>query len=74
MADTLTTEASDEATRWRKPAKPRTSWLLTIVCLLLAAYFLLPLFWLVVASTKSNDDLFSSFGSPPRAASTCAGW
>ena len=30
--------------------------------LLLAAYFLLPLFWLVVASTKSNDDLFSTFG------------
>jgi ABC-type glycerol-3-phosphate transport system permease component len=25
-------------------------------------YFLLPLFWLVVASTKSNADLFSSFG------------
>jgi multiple sugar transport system permease protein len=25
-------------------------------------YFLFPLFWLVVASTKSNDDLFSSFG------------
>ena len=63
MADTLTTtQVSDEATRWRKPAKQRTSWLLTIVCLLLAAYFLLPLFWLVVASTKSNDDLFSSFG------------
>ncbi len=26
------------------------------------AYFLLPLFWLVVASTKSAGDLFSSFG------------
>ena len=61
MADTLTTtQVSDEATRWRKPAKQRTSWLLTVICLLLAAYFLLPLFWLVVASTKSNDDLFST--------------
>jgi multiple sugar transport system permease protein len=62
VADTLTTQLNDEAPPWRKPAKPRTSWLLTVVCLLLAAYFLLPLFWLVVASTKSNDDLFSSFG------------
>ena len=63
MADTVTTtQASDEAPRWRKPAKQRTSWLLTVICLLLAAYFLLPLFWLVVASTKTNDDLFSSFG------------
>jgi multiple sugar transport system permease protein len=26
------------------------------------AYFLFPLFWLVVASTKSNSDLFSTFG------------
>ena len=30
-----------------------------LICL---GYFLLPLFWLVVASTKSNADLFSSFG------------
>ncbi|MBH0009101.1 carbohydrate ABC transporter permease [Salinibacterium sp. UTAS2018] len=26
------------------------------------AYFLFPLFWLVIASTKSNGDLFSTFG------------
>ena len=63
MVDTvMTTQVSDEEPRWRKPAKQRTSWLLTVICLLLAAYFLLPLFWLVVASTKSNDDLFSTFG------------
>jgi multiple sugar transport system permease protein len=30
--------------------------------LICVGYFLFPLFWLVVASTKSNDDLFSSFG------------
>jgi multiple sugar transport system permease protein len=28
----------------------------------LAAYFLLPLIWLVIASTKDNADLFTSFG------------
>ena len=35
------------------------------VTLLMAAalvYFFLPLFWLVVSSTKNNSDLFSSFG------------
>jgi multiple sugar transport system permease protein len=46
----------------RNPARQRTSWLLTIFVLICVGYFLLPLFWLVVASTKSNADLFSSFG------------
>ena len=57
-------------TRTRTPSaaedagdKPRrTSWVLTVVVLLLTCYFLFPLYWLVVASTKSNADLFSSFG------------
>ena len=38
------------------------SWILTIGVLAAVAYFLLPLVWIVVASTKSNADLFSSFG------------
>jgi multiple sugar transport system permease protein len=46
----------------RNPARARTSWLLTVFMLLCVGYFLLPLFWLFVASTKSNADLFSSFG------------
>ncbi|MEV6633199.1 carbohydrate ABC transporter permease [Actinoplanes sp. NPDC051470] len=40
----------------------RRSNLLTIGMLALLVYFLLPLFWLLVASTKSTGDLFSSFG------------
>lgn len=40
----------------------RTSRLLTVLVFLCVGYFLLPLYWLVVASTKSNADLFSSFG------------
>jgi multiple sugar transport system permease protein len=40
----------------------RKSWVLTVLMLLLTLYFLFPLYWLVVASTKSNADLFSSFG------------
>ena len=42
--------------------KTRTSWLLTIIMLVCVFYFLVPLFWLFVASTKSNADLFSTFG------------
>jgi len=46
----------------QRPARKPTSWLLTVFVLISVAYFLLPLYWLVVASTKSNADLFSSFG------------
>ena len=67
MTSVLDTATGPEAPKlWKAavdPARPRrTSWLLTVVMLLLVAYFLFPLFWLVVASTKSNADLFSSFG------------
>ncbi len=40
----------------------RRSTPLTIAMLAALAYFLLPLFWLVVASTKSTQDLFTTFG------------
>jgi multiple sugar transport system permease protein len=46
----------------RRAARKPTSWLLTVFVLICVGYFLLPLFWLVVASTKSNADLFSTFG------------
>jgi multiple sugar transport system permease protein len=51
-----------EAPAGRRPARKPTSWLLTVFMLICVGYFLLPLFWLVVASTKSNADLFSTFG------------
>jgi multiple sugar transport system permease protein len=40
----------------------RRSPLLTLAMLAFLVYFLLPLFWLVVASTKTTGELFSSFG------------
>jgi multiple sugar transport system permease protein len=40
----------------------RRSKLLMIGMIALFVYFLLPLFWLFVASTKTTGDLFSSFG------------
>jgi multiple sugar transport system permease protein len=50
-------------TRFRKDRPERKSNTLTTVMLVVVlAYFLFPLYWLVVASTKSNADLFSTFG------------
>jgi len=40
----------------------RRSNLLTILLWLLALYFVLPIAWLVIASTKDNADLFATFG------------
>lgn len=40
----------------------RRSTPLTVGMLVVVVYFLLPLVWLVIASTKSNGDLFSTFG------------
>jgi len=48
--------------RRRSPTRRRHSTPLTIAMLAALAYFLLPLFWLVVASTKSTQDLFTTFG------------
>ncbi|MFJ3394138.1 carbohydrate ABC transporter permease [Leifsonia aquatica] len=42
--------------------KPRKSWLLTALMSVLFAYSMLPLFWLVVSSTKTQGALASSFG------------
>jgi multiple sugar transport system permease protein len=46
----------------RRPTSGRPSTVLTVAMLVCVAYFLLPLVWIVMASTKSNADLFSSFG------------
>jgi multiple sugar transport system permease protein len=40
----------------------RRSFSLTVVLWLLALYFVLPLWWLFVSSTKDNSALFSTFG------------
>lgn len=40
----------------------RRSTLLTILIWTCGLYFVFPLIWLVVSSTKSNEDLFTSFG------------
>lgn len=46
----------------RRSIAGRRSPLLTVLVILTLPYFLLPLYWLVVASTKNNGQLFSTFG------------
>ncbi len=46
----------------RRPRQARTRSLTTIVLLAFLVYFLLPLFWVIVSATKSNQDLLSTFG------------
>lgn len=55
------------AARSRKPLRPynaenRRSSLLTILMWTCGLYFALPLLWLLFSATKSNSDLFASFG------------
>ena len=46
----------------RTTARDRRSNLLTAAMLLFLLYALFPLFWLAISSTKTNSDLFSTFG------------
>ena len=49
----------------KKPSterRPRKSWLLTVMTGVVLVYALLPLAWLLINATKSQRDLFSSFG------------
>jgi multiple sugar transport system permease protein len=62
-ADVVGPPASPAAARAkRRPVGGRPSTVLTVAMLVCVAYFLLPLAWIAIASTKSNADLFSSFG------------
>lgn len=52
------------AARARKRLEPgrERSTILTVALLACSLYFLLPLVWLAISATKSNADLFSTFG------------
>ena len=55
--------AAKKASRRRqRRLRGRSSVILTVVFWMLLAYFMLPLAWLVVNSTKTNSDLFATFG------------
>jgi multiple sugar transport system permease protein len=59
-AATTTRERTGGASRRRRPARRNN--LLTVVMWICALYFVLPLVWLLLSSTKDNASLFSSFG------------
>ncbi|WP_199035147.1 carbohydrate ABC transporter permease [Glycomyces salinus] len=64
----MTTTAPPKGTPERRTApRPKQQrsgggYVLTVAMLAVLAYFLLPLFWLLVSSTKTTGDLFSTFG------------
>lgn len=46
-------------------ASRRSKWVVTGVCVLVALYILMPIYWLVIAATKSDSALLNSFGFAP---------
>jgi multiple sugar transport system permease protein len=54
--------ATEARTRTRRPRSGRPAVFPTLFMLAFLVYFLMPLTWLFIASTKSLDNLFSSFG------------
>jgi multiple sugar transport system permease protein len=62
MSAATTSPARSRRNRASHSSQPRKSTFLTIVMVGALVYFLLPIAWLVIASTKSNSSLFSTFG------------
>jgi multiple sugar transport system permease protein len=62
LRDTTLAEAPALPESKRRYQADRRSLPLTLMMGAFLVYFFLPLFWLVVSSTKNNADLFSSFG------------
>jgi multiple sugar transport system permease protein len=61
-APAVTAAASSKPRRRRlRPGRERSN-ILTIALLACTLYFLLPLVWLAISSTKSTSDLFATFG------------
>ncbi|MEV7085697.1 carbohydrate ABC transporter permease [Streptomyces sp. NPDC093085] len=56
-----TTPGTAQGPPVRRPRRRRTAWVPTIALLVGAAYCLLPVIWVVMASTKSGRELFSTF-------------
>jgi multiple sugar transport system permease protein len=64
ITDRPVTATEPAATSPRTKRRPDLRWRIVVVGLLtvFALYFLLPVYWLIVAATKSTGDLFGSFG------------
>ncbi len=66
MAISVNTPVSTKAHEVHPSQNKRTRWtrqsLATAFLLVFLVYFILPFFWLIVSTTKTNPDLFTSFG------------
>ncbi len=66
MAISVNTPVSTKVHEVHPSQNKRTRWtrqsLATAFLLVFLVYFLLPFFWLIVSTTKTNPDLFTSFG------------
>jgi multiple sugar transport system permease protein len=63
VIENITEIATTSAVRKQQRRKGWTGQsLLMIFMLIILVYFLMPLFWLIVSATKTNSELFSSFG------------
>lgn len=69
MSSTTLVTLSPRATAWQRRrasvgtiANPRRNVLLTVLTAIIVAYSLLPLAWLVINASKTQGELFSSFG------------
>jgi multiple sugar transport system permease protein len=63
ISKALTTASTprSRAARRRRPLEPKST-VLTIIMVIVVAYFLLPIVWLAISSTKTEGDLFSTSG------------
>src|SRR5712691_12434602 len=66
MAILATTSRSNKASQAAQKRIRRAGWtrrnLATAFLLVFLVYFLLPFFWLIVSTTKTNPELFTTFG------------
>jgi multiple sugar transport system permease protein len=56
------TASTARAQRTRRRPRRSIQGLVTLFMLVVLIYFALPIFWLVVSATKTNEELFSTFG------------
>jgi multiple sugar transport system permease protein len=62
-ASTVTSRGiSTRTPKRRTPQSKRRSTVLTVIVWITMIYFLVPLIWLFVSTTKNNSDLFTTFG------------
>ena len=60
-----TTGSAEERPLSALYASRRSRWIVTGICVLIALYILMPIYWLVLAATKSDSALLNSFGFAP---------